>query len=72
MTYRIVIGPTAELEIRSDVRRKTEHASRTVAARWYDGLPPVRPSLEPGYDDSRQSAFSWSLCLQREESSHGR
>ena len=38
MTYRIIIEPTAEREIRSAVRWKTEHASRTVAARWYDGL----------------------------------
>ena len=38
MTYRIIIEPAAEREIRSAVRWKTEHASRTVAARWYDGL----------------------------------
>ncbi len=38
MTYRIVIEPTAEREIRSAVRWKTEHASPTVAARWYNGL----------------------------------
>jgi hypothetical protein len=40
MTYRIIIEPTAERAIRSAVRWKTEHASRTAAARWYDGLPP--------------------------------
>jgi plasmid stabilization system protein ParE len=38
MTYRIVIEPTAEREIRSAVRWKTENASPTVAARWYNGL----------------------------------
>jgi plasmid stabilization system protein ParE len=38
MTYRIIIEPTAEREIRSAVRWKVEHASRTLAARWYDGL----------------------------------
>jgi plasmid stabilization system protein ParE len=38
MTYRIVIEPTAEREIRSAVRWKTENASLAVAARWYDGL----------------------------------
>ena len=38
MTYRIIIEPTAEREIRSAVRWKTEHASPTVAARWYNGL----------------------------------
>ena len=38
MTYRIVIEPTAEWEIRSAVRWKTENASPTVAARWYNGL----------------------------------
>jgi plasmid stabilization system protein ParE len=38
MTYGIIIEPTAEREIRSAVRWKTEHASRTVAARWYNGL----------------------------------
>ncbi len=34
MTDRIVIEPTAEREIRSAVRWKTEHASRADAARW--------------------------------------
>jgi plasmid stabilization system protein ParE len=38
MTYRIVIEPTAEREIRSAVRWKTENASPTAAARWYNGL----------------------------------
>jgi plasmid stabilization system protein ParE len=38
MTYRIIIEPTAEREIRSAVRWKTEHASPSVAARWYNGL----------------------------------
>src|SRR5215831_6006394 len=38
MTYRIIIESTAEREIRSAVRWKLEHASRAVAARWYDGL----------------------------------
>ena len=38
MIYRIVIEPTAEREIRSTVRWKTESASPTVAARWYNGL----------------------------------
>jgi plasmid stabilization system protein ParE len=38
MTFRIVIEPTAEREIRSAVRWKTENASSTVAARWYNGL----------------------------------
>ena len=38
MTYRIVIEPTAEREIRSAARGKTENASPTVAARWYNGL----------------------------------
>jgi len=38
MTYRIVIEPTAEREIRSAVRWRTENASPTVGARWYNGL----------------------------------
>ena len=38
MTYRIVVEPTAEREIRSAVRWKTENASPAVAARWYNGL----------------------------------
>ena len=38
MTYRIIIEPTAEREIRSAVRWKTENASPIVAARWYNGL----------------------------------
>ena len=38
MTYRIVVEPTAEREIRSTVRWKTENASPAVAARWYNGL----------------------------------
>jgi plasmid stabilization system protein ParE len=38
MTFRIIIEPTAEREIRSAVRWKTENASPTVAARWYNGL----------------------------------
>jgi plasmid stabilization system protein ParE len=38
MTYRIIIEPTAEREIRSTVRWKTENASPTAAARWYNGL----------------------------------
>jgi plasmid stabilization system protein ParE len=37
MTYGIIIEPTAEREIRSAVRWKVEHASPTLAARWYDG-----------------------------------
>jgi plasmid stabilization system protein ParE len=38
MTYRIIIEPTAEKEIRSAVRWKAENASRAMAARWYNGL----------------------------------
>jgi plasmid stabilization system protein ParE len=38
MTYRIAIEATAEREIRAIVRWKTENASPTVAARWYNGL----------------------------------
>jgi len=38
MTYRIIIEPTAERETRSAVRWKTEHASPSVASRWYNGL----------------------------------
>ncbi len=38
MTYRIIIEPTAEREIRSAVRWKTENASPAVAARRYSGL----------------------------------
>jgi len=38
MTYRIIIEPTAEREIRSAVRWKSENASPTIAARWYNGL----------------------------------
>jgi plasmid stabilization system protein ParE len=38
MTYRIVIEPTAEREIRAAVRWKTENASPTIAAHWYNGL----------------------------------
>ena len=33
MTFRIIIEPTAEREIRSTVRWKSEYASPTVAAR---------------------------------------
>jgi hypothetical protein len=38
MTYRIVIEPTAEREIRSVVCWKTENASSAVPARWYNTL----------------------------------
>jgi plasmid stabilization system protein ParE len=38
MTYRITIEATAEREIRAIVRWKTQNASPTVAARWYNGL----------------------------------
>jgi plasmid stabilization system protein ParE len=38
MTYRVVIEATAEREIRAVVRWKTQNASPTVAARWYNGL----------------------------------
>ena len=38
MTYRIIIEPTAEREIRAAVRWKTENASPNVAARCYNGL----------------------------------
>jgi plasmid stabilization system protein ParE len=38
MTYRIVVEPAAEREIRSAVRWMTENASDAVAARWYNGL----------------------------------
>jgi plasmid stabilization system protein ParE len=38
MTYRVIVEPTAEREIRSAVRWKTENASPTAAARWYNGL----------------------------------
>ena len=38
MTYRIIIEPRAEREIRAAVRWKTESASPTEAARWYNGL----------------------------------
>ena len=55
MTYRIIVEPTAEREIRSAVRWKTENASLIVAARWYNGLirkrrpkPKVRASCRAG------------------------
>jgi len=38
MIHRIIIEPTAEREIRSAVRWKTENASPAVAGRWYNGL----------------------------------
>lgn len=38
MTYTVIIEPTAEREIRSAVRWKTENASFTAATRWYNGL----------------------------------
>jgi plasmid stabilization system protein ParE len=38
MTYRIAVEATAEHEIRAIVRWKTQNASPTVAARWYNGL----------------------------------
>ena len=38
MTYRVIIEPTAEMEIRSAVRWITEHQSPTSAAKWYNGL----------------------------------
>lgn len=37
MTYRVIVEPTAALEIRSAVRWQTENVSPTVAARWYNG-----------------------------------
>jgi len=37
MTYRIIIEPMAEREIRSAVHWKTEHASPTVAAVFFRG-----------------------------------
>jgi plasmid stabilization system protein ParE len=45
MTYRIVVEPAAEREIRSAVRWKTENASAAVAARWYNGLTKKIDSL---------------------------
>ena len=38
MNDRIAIEATAEREIRSIVRWKTQNASASVAARWYNGL----------------------------------
>jgi plasmid stabilization system protein ParE len=38
MIFRIIVEPTAEREIRSAVRWKTENSSPSVAARWYNGL----------------------------------
>jgi plasmid stabilization system protein ParE len=38
MTYRIIVEPTAEREIRSTVHWQTENSSRAAAARWYNGL----------------------------------
>ena len=38
MTYQIAIEATAERQIRAIVRWKTQNASPTVAARWYNGL----------------------------------
>lgn len=46
MTYRIIIEPTAERELRSAVRWKTEHASPTVAALWYNGLIKIIGTLQ--------------------------
>lgn len=60
MSYRVVIEPTAEREIRSAVCWKTEHASPAVAARWYNGLirkidalrrDPYRCPLAPENDE---------------------
>ena len=45
MTYRIIIEPTAEREIRSAVRWKTENASPTDAARYVGHT--ARDELEP-------------------------
>ena len=38
MTYRVVIEPSAEREIRATVRWKAMNASPASAARWYNGL----------------------------------
>jgi plasmid stabilization system protein ParE len=38
MIFRIIVEPTAEREIRSAARWKTENSSPSVAARWYNGL----------------------------------
>ena len=38
MTYRIIIEPTAEHEIRAAVRWKTENSSFAVAGRWYNNV----------------------------------
>ena len=38
MTYRVIVEPTAEREIRAAVRWKTENASPTLAAKWFHGL----------------------------------
>jgi hypothetical protein len=38
MTYRVIVEPTAEREIRSAVSWMIENASLAVTARWYNGL----------------------------------
>ncbi len=44
MTYRVIVEPTAEREIRSAVRWKSDNASAAVAARWYNGRDGLDPS----------------------------
>jgi plasmid stabilization system protein ParE len=38
MTYRVIIEPAAEREIRSTLRWMIENTSPVIAARWYEGL----------------------------------
>jgi hypothetical protein len=71
MTYRIIIEPTAEREIRSPVRWKTENASPRLAARWYHDLIlksetlPHHPSRWPlaaendRFDEEIRELLSW-------------
>ena len=41
MTYRVIVEPTAEREIRAAVRWKTENASPAAAAHWYGLLKKI-------------------------------
>jgi plasmid stabilization system protein ParE len=72
MTYRIFIEATAERQIRAAVRWKTENASPTVAARWYNGLLKKVASLRTHPTRCPIAAENDKFPIEIRELLHGR
>jgi plasmid stabilization system protein ParE len=72
MTYRIIVEQTAERGIRAAVLWKTENASPTIAARWYNSLLKKIDTLRTHPTRCPLAAENDSFPIEIRELLHGR